>query len=280
MRDDLLDTVTPGARPAPLGARGDQGAREDKLARGDQGARGEEGARGDQGAREGEAQGASRIREAPDLRRIRASTRLLLVVLAGALLVYAGIATDVVHAGGLSELDIDVATWVAGSMPAWAEWIARPFTWLGGYVGMTAVVTAAAVWLLSRRARVEAALLVVVAVGLQVLVFTGKDGYVRPRPDVGSAIALPASSSFPSGHAANGIAVFGLLGILGATCVQTRAERIAAICAGFGLGVLIGASRVVLNVHYVTDVVAGWCLGLAWLIACLLVARRVGGRPR
>jgi undecaprenyl-diphosphatase len=204
----------------------------------------------------------------------------LLVVLAVALLVYAVVAADVVHSGRLAEVDGEVATWVAGSMPAWADWMARPFTWLGGFVGLTAVVTVAAVWLLYRRARIEAALLVVVAVGIQALVFTGKAGYGRPRPDVGSAIALPSSLSFPSGHAANGIAVLGLLGILAATRARTRAQSIALVCAGFGLGVLIGASRVVLNVHYVTDVVAGAFLGLAWLVTCLLAVRLLERRMR
>ena len=62
---------------------------------------------------------------------------------------------------------------------------------------------------------------------------------------------------------------------------DTRAhasERVAAISPGLLLGALIGASRVVLGVHYVTDVLAGAFLGLAWLSACLLVARFLGGR--
>ena len=248
MRDDLLDSVTPGGRPAPLGARGGK-------------------------TREG-------ARAAPDVRRVAGRTRLLLAGLAGALLVYAAIATDVVHDGPLSELDVDVAAWVAASMPSRAEWLARPFTWVGGTVGATLVVIVATVVLLVRRARVEAALLVVAALGIQLLVFTGKDGYDRPRPDEGSAISLPSSPSFPSGHAATGIAVFGLLGILAATVARTRTQRVVAVCAGFGLAFAIGASRVVLNVHYVSDVLAGWCLGLAWLATCIagarLLARRYG----
>jgi undecaprenyl-diphosphatase len=249
MRDEITASVTPGGRPAPLGARGDEthdgvGPRTDPR----------------------------RI-DAPDIWRVAASTRLLLAALAGALLLYAAIATDVVHDGPLSEFDVDVATWVAASMPSWAEWVARPFTWLGGAVGAALVVGAATLLLLARRARLEAALLVVVILGTQVLVFTGKDGYGRPRPDVGSAIALPSSASFPSGHAATGTAVFGLLAILVATAARTRAERVLAVSAGVGLALAIGASRVVLNVHYVTDVLAGWSLGVAWMATCLLALR-------
>jgi undecaprenyl-diphosphatase len=144
---------------------------------------------------------------------------------------------------------------------------------VGGTVGATLVVIVATVVLLERRARVEAALLVVAALGIQLLVFTGKAGYDRPRPDEGSAISLPSSASFPSGHAATGIAVFALLGILAATAARTRTQRVVAVCAGFGLAFAIGASRVVLNVHYVSDVLAGWCLGLAWLATCIVGAR-------
>ena len=245
MRDDSVDSVTSGGHPAPLGARRESDPR--RFAGG----------------------------SAPSLARLDLSTRLLLLVLSAALLVFAAVAADVVEAGRLSELDVDVATWVVHSMPSWAEWVARPFTWLGGAVGGTVVVAAAAFWLLRRHARSEAPLLVVDAVGIQLLVFTAKDAFARPRPDVGSAIRLPSSYSFPSGHAATGIAVFGLLGLLAATVARTRRQRVAAICVGFAIGALIGASRVVLNVHYVSDVLAGAALGLAWLAACLLVARHL-----
>jgi undecaprenyl-diphosphatase len=247
LRDESLDTVTPGGRPAPQGARGDTGTEAARAADG----------------------------TTPSLARLDLSTRILLVVLGAALLAYAAVAADVVNTGRLSEFDVDVATWVARSMPTWAEWLARPFTWLGGAFGCIAVVTGVTIWLLTRRARLEAVLLVVVAIGIQILVFSAKDAYERPRPDLGSAIRLPSSFSFPSGHAATGIAVFGLLGLLAASVARTRAQLVAAIATGFTLGALIGASRVVLGVHYVTDVLAGAFLGLAWLSACLLVVGRL-----
>ena len=199
MRDDIADSVTPGGPPAPLGARG---------------------------LVPGPSPGGDRPSSGrPAYARLGGPTRLLVALLAGALVVYAAVAADVVNAGPLSEVDVDVATWVARSMPTWAEWLARPFTWLGGFLGLTAVVAAAVTWLLARGARGEAALLVTVAIGIQLIVVASKNGYDRPRPDVGSAIALPSSFSFPSGHAANGIAVLGLLGLIAAAYAHTTARK-------------------------------------------------------
>jgi membrane-associated phospholipid phosphatase len=233
MRGEPADTVTSGGRPAPLGAR--------------------------TAALAGEPHIPARWR------------RALLVALALALAGYAALAADLVHAGAVSELDADVTVRIAESMPTWAEWLARPFTWLGGVAGMTIVVTVATTALLRGGAVRAAVVLLVVTLGSQALVLTAKQGYERPRPDVGSPIDLPSSFSFPSGHATTGIAVFGLLGLYGAILARTRGWKVAAVIAGLALGVLIGASRIVLNVHFVGDVLAGFCLGLSWLVACLLV---------
>jgi undecaprenyl-diphosphatase len=232
MRDDAAATVTSGGQPAPLGARG------------------------------------ATARETPLTAVVRPRTLLvaLVVVLAG----YAALAADVVNGGAFTELDAEVAEWVVRSMPTWVEWLARPFTWLGGVVGMTVAVIGVSYALLRRRMVRETVVLLVVTLGSQALVLSAKASYERERPDVGSAIELPESFSFPSGHATTGVAVFGLLGLYAAALATTRRRRVAAILGGFGLGALIAASRVILNVHYLADVLAGACLGLAWLCTCLL----------
>jgi undecaprenyl-diphosphatase len=246
MHDDPVDTVTPGGPAAPLGARGDAARLEARA-------------------------GAAGRREPALVTRPAALVVVLLVALAE----YAALAADIVHGCAVSELDGDVAAWVARSMPDWAEWLARPFTWLGGDLATTVLVVVALVLLLRRGERSNAVLLAVVAVGSHLLVQTAKNGYERARPDAGSAIELPASYSFPSGHATTGVAVYGLLGLLLAAHARTQSRRDAAIVAGFALGALAGASRVVLNVHYVGDVLAGFCLGLSWLCVCLLVDHRL-----
>ena len=52
--------------------------------------------------------------------------------------------------------------------------------------------------------------------------------------------------------------------------LQSRRARAWVWAGTIVLGMAVGLSRIALNVHYVTDVLAGWCFGLAWLAACLL----------
>jgi membrane-associated phospholipid phosphatase len=258
MRDASPDSVTPGGAQAPLGVRGGEVPEPTTPA----------------------SPATGRAAAAPPALPFAGAPRLLAAVLALALGAYAAIAADVVEGGRVSAHDEDLSEWVAGSMPTAAEWLARALSWVGGWVGVTVVVAVAVLWL-SRRGRLATGvLLAAVALGGQLVNSITKEGYDRPRPTAGSPVELPSSTSFPSGHAMSGIAVFGLLGLLAAGELSSRPARITAIAVGFGLGTLIGASRVVLNVHFLTDVLAGVALGLAWLSVCLLVASVVASRRR
>jgi undecaprenyl-diphosphatase len=101
-----------------------------------------------------------------------------------------------------------------------------------------------------------------------------KEVFDRPRPDQGSPIGLPSSDSFPSGHASGSVVTFALLALFGMERWPERSRLFWGLAAALSLGV--GASRVVLNVHFLTDVLAGFSLGLAWLAGCLLLRRRTG----
>lgn len=170
----------------------------------------------------------------------------------------------------LASVDGDVASWVAESLPGWVEWLARPLSWLGGWIGLTALGVAAAVVLVHERAWLDLAFFAAAYLGSQLVVALAKEWFDRPRPDVGSAVPLPESASFPSGHATAGVASLGALAVLAAERLASRRARTWLWAAVVVLGVAIGLSRIALNVHFVTDVLAGWCLGLAWLAACLL----------
>lgn len=175
----------------------------------------------------------------------------------------------------LSSLDSGVARRVAESMPGWVEALARPFSWLGGWIGIAALTVVAAVLLVRERSWLDLGFVLVAVLGSQLVVALLKAWFDRPRPDVGSAVPLPSSSSFPSGHAAAGAASLGAFAVLLAERLPSVRARKWVWAGVVAVGVGVGASRVVLGVHYVTDVLAGWCLGLAWLAACLLVRDRL-----
>lgn len=203
--------------------------------------------------------------------------RLFLVAVV-ALVAYGILASAVVRETRLVDLDRRVAEWIAVEMPGWAEWLARPFTWLGGSVGVAITVVALVAWLLAARRVWDAAWVVVALVGIQLLTAVTKQGYDRPRPDAGSAIELPSSTSFPSGHASGAVVTAGVVAALAWDVWPGRRRWIAVAAA---LAVLaIGGSRIVLGVHYVSDVAAGYAFGVAWLSTWLAVRAAAGRRAR
>ena len=90
-----------------------------------------------------------------------------------------------------------------------------------------------------------------------------KRSVVRPRPDESGVLSLalsPDAFSFPSGHACAAMAL----------AVTVSFSNFSAGCFALGLALLVGASRVYLRVHYVSDVLAGQLLGAAAAVAVSL----------
>ncbi|WP_246824670.1 phosphatase PAP2 family protein [Olsenella sp. HMSC062G07] len=86
----------------------------------------------------------------------------------------------------------------------------------------------------------------------------------RPRPE-GFRLIAESGYSFPSGHSMVAMAFYGLLAWMVWHYEKDRVVRWVC-CLGFSLVVVaIGLSRVYLGVHYATDVIAGFCVSLAWL---------------
>ena len=178
----------------------------------------------------------------------------------------------------LASLDSDVATWVATDLPHALELAARPFSWLGGWIGLTILGVATALVLVRERAWSDLLFLAAALIGSNVAVSVLKVWFDRDRPDIAPAVPLPGSSSFPSGHAASGAAGLGAIAILAAERLPSRRARVALWIVVVAGGLAVGLSRIALGVHFVTDVVAGWCFGLAWLVACLLVRSHIATR--
>ena len=92
--------------------------------------------------------------------------------------------------------------------------------------------------------------------------------------------SLVKTSSFPSGHATSSMIFYLALALV--LTAGTRWHRIAAAGAVL-LSLLIGASRVMLGVHWPSDVIGGWAFGMLWIMLTLRLARRLiesDSRPR
>ena len=116
----------------------------------------------------------------------------------------------------------------------------------------------------------------------KLIVFTGWQTWDRARPDlVAGGIAAPPLHSFPSGHAAQVVVVWGLLAWLWMRRSASVAERAVVTVLLAVVLALVGYARVRLGTHWPADIVAGSFLGLLWLLVCVLAQRRAeaaGGR--
>ncbi|WP_238008192.1 phosphatase PAP2 family protein [Dactylosporangium sp. AC04546] len=113
-----------------------------------------------------------------------------------------------------------------------------------------------------------AGFLVVTAVGGLVLDPTLKLAVGRLRPVVEQPIAHGGGNSFPSGHSLNSLICYAALLLVFLPALRPRFRRPVVLAVG-ALVVLVAFSRLALGVHFLSDVVGAWSLGIAWLGLCV-----------
>jgi undecaprenyl-diphosphatase len=152
--------------------------------------------------------------------------------------------------------------------PRWVEASWREITALGSDI-IVGLITVLVMGFLLMHKMVRSALLLLVAVaGGGLLSTLLKLTFARPRPDFVQHMVEVSSASFPSGHSLISAVVYPTLGALLASLSPTRTAKVYYLASAFLLMVLVGVSRMYLGVHYPSDVLAGWALGLAWALAC------------
>jgi undecaprenyl-diphosphatase len=156
--------------------------------------------------------------------------------------------------------------------PRWLLDDVRDLSALGGRSVLVLVTTAVVLYLWLVRAFHGMWMVLVAAVGGQLLVVLLKGVFARPRPDIVPHLAHASFSSFPSGHSMSAAAVYLTLGLLLARFTGRTRLRIYFLSIATLLTIVVGVSRVYLGVHYPTDVLAGWAAGAAWAASCWLVA--------
>ena len=114
----------------------------------------------------------------------------------------------------------------------------------------------------------EAVFVAVASLGIEIVNAVLKLLFHRPRPEL--AYVHLDTYSFPSGHAAGATAIYGVVVYLLVRDRRTSA-RVAAALGFIALILLVGFSRLYLEAHYLSDVLAGCSLGAAWACAALFV---------
>ena len=158
--------------------------------------------------------------------------------------------------------------------PAWFKELARDFTALGGYGILSTITLLVTTFLHLERRPARAHFVVVAIVAGYSLSMTLKALIARPRPDIVPWLSHVHSSSFPSGHSMMSAVVYLSLGLMLSDLTSRRLLKTFVVVAPLTISALVGLSRVYMGVHYPTDVVAGWWLGISWSLACWLAIRR------
>ena len=182
-----------------------------------------------------------------------------------------GLVEELLEADELIRFDEAINQWIGAlrtdAMIAVFVWI----TDLGGSSTLVAValVTTGLLWAHGRTHAIAPLWLTIL--GSQLTTTAGKYALVRQRPEFVTEIAA-ITPSFPSGHATSAMAVYGFLAYILAKDLTTTRQRFEVVYWTAVLIGLIGFSRMLLGVHYASDVAAGFLVGSFWLLLGFLLA--------
>ncbi|AXE87470.1 phosphatase PAP2 family protein [Streptomyces sp. Go-475] len=188
----------------------------------------------------------------------------------GALAAFGVLALVVVGGdGAVLYTDEDLHSWPPAHRPAVALALARGLTATGtGVIPYMLAVLAGLVAGRSVRGRLFAVALCVACLGTgQAARYGVMQLIARPRPPRADWAAHASGWAFPSGHATTATLTAGLLVV--AVLVRGPRGRALLALAACCWGALVGLTRVYLGVHWFTDVLGGWLLGLGWLGLCV-----------
>lgn len=189
-------------------------------------------------------------------------------LLAASVALFAVLAADLLLHGPLTAADPAIDAWLHGHMQPALTSSFFFFTHLHSTVGLLAMSAALSLFLAWKRRGRWIGWLLLTVQGGQLLNVLVKNTFQRPRPHFDQPLVTLASYSFPSGHAAGTTVFWGFVCVLAWSWPARPSIRRGLLVIAPAMVVLTCASRVYLGAHYLTDVIAGVCEGVAWVCVC------------
>jgi undecaprenyl-diphosphatase len=159
-------------------------------------------------------------------------------------------------------IDLPVLTWLLAHRSRGLSRVMTAVTEVGRAEVLTAVVIVGSLLLAALEHRRSAFFLIASGAGAGILNAALKLVFARPRPDELLRVVTTEGYAFPSGHSMVSAAVYGALSII--VIARFPKHRWSLVTGCILLVGAIGVSRAYLYVHYPSDVLAGWALGLTW----------------
>lgn len=191
---------------------------------------------------------------------------LVIVASAGAFAVIAG---NVVAGRAIAAFDVEFARALAAEgTPFWRS-VFRAITTLGNGSVVAAIATVVAIVLARRGEKLLLITWIVSQGGSPLLNYALKELFTRARPEGADPTLHGGGWSFPSGHAMNSLVLCGMAAWVLLRLRPWRGAVAFQIALLLAWALAVGFSRLYVGVHYVSDVVAGFLAGAAWIAVCV-----------
>ena len=180
---------------------------------------------------------------------------------------------DVISRKDLAGLDGTVYRYLLDRRDPSLTSASEVVSFFGGTVVLSVLTMAIAalVWWRTRRAS-DLMLPLLAVAGSWVLVELIKVAIHRPPPPVADMLAGTPGFAFPSGQATRSAACLLTVAFVAAGALGSWRSKVVAVTAALTLTVLIGLARLTLAVHWLTDVLGGWALGMLWFAVVVVIS--------
>jgi membrane-associated phospholipid phosphatase len=178
------------------------------------------------------------------------------------------VAENIVNSEPMVQVDTAFTHWLFQARTSGLSQFFYGVTWLGSIYATVSALVIGSIVLFRQHKRRNVFILWFVVVGMGASVQLGKRTFVRARP-LQVAYYPETGYSFPSGHSATAMAMYGLLGYWFVRSVHRYRRLIGA--GAVTLILSVGFSRIYLGVHFLSDVLGGYLLGICWVIAGIVL---------